>query len=518
MPFTQGHALLIGVGTYANISGWNVPKTATDAQALAEVLKNPTFCGYPESQVTLLTDAQATRQGLLDALEQLATSVGERDTFLFFFSGHGDHDAQRRYYLTTHDTRLEQGRIVPGSALSQGELLPRLRAIKAKRVLLVLNACFSGDLVEPGTLGEAAALGEGETLGSMLTEEEATAMLGSGEGRVIITACREQQRSYVGKGSELTIFAEELVNRLKGRGVPPQKGFISVFDLYTALFNNVQESVQDAERVTPSVFQKYGAQEPELTIIKGVGPFAVALHRGGETLGAEEDDMIEGAAPMLDSVRRASKADAQAAYNFQIQIQNTSTSGGLVGSVGGNVEGGIGNTTTNTAIGQGGIAGNSGSINQTFGDSVQGNNSQDVITASGQGAIGKVEGSVSQQFGDVVHGDRVGGDKVGGDKITVGSISGDSTVAIGRGATSFGRPGISGSQVQLASAFRAIYERHAGDPLAGAIRSVGSAIEREAAKGSAANRTLLQTLVGSLDFAPAAKAEVERVLREVGLL
>jgi hypothetical protein len=531
MAFTQGHALVVGVGTYAKLPRWNVPKTAADARAVAEVLKNPQFCGYPEGQITLLTDDKATRQGMIDALDKLAQTVGEQDTLFFFFSGHGDHDAQKRYYLTTHDTTLEDGKIAPDSALSQGELLPRLRAIKAKRLILVLNACFSGDMVE--TLGEGEALGEGETLGSMLTEDEANALLGSGEGRVIITACRERQRSYVGKGSELTIFAEELVNRLKGRGVTPQKGFISAYDLYTALYNNVLESVQDKERVTPTVYQKYGAQEPELTIIKGVGPFAVALYRGSETLGDQGDDTLEGAAPMMETVRRASRADAFAAYNYQIQIATTTThntasgqgsmagntiggsvtqgfgSGTTIGGIEGGVQGGIGNTTTNTATGPGGVAGNSGTVNNQFGDT---------LNVSGQGAIGRVDGTVNQRWGDVVHGDKVGGDKVGGDKISVGSISGG-TVAVGRNShASSVNYGGGGSNAQVAAAFQRIYNKYTGDPLAVAIRSVVGNIENEAYKGSAASQSLLQTLLSSLDFAPSAQADVRQALREAGVL
>jgi hypothetical protein len=41
MPFTQGHALLIGVGTYQHGPGWNVPITAADAAAVGRILPPP---------------------------------------------------------------------------------------------------------------------------------------------------------------------------------------------------------------------------------------------------------------------------------------------------------------------------------------------------------------------------------------------------------------------------------------------------------------------------------------------
>lgn len=44
MSFSQGHALLIGVGSYAHAPQLTVPITAAAAQALAAVLRDPVFC------------------------------------------------------------------------------------------------------------------------------------------------------------------------------------------------------------------------------------------------------------------------------------------------------------------------------------------------------------------------------------------------------------------------------------------------------------------------------------------
>jgi hypothetical protein len=50
VPFTQGHALLIGVGSYESEPRLSVPITAADAEALAAVLRDPALC--------LLSDAK----------------------------------------------------------------------------------------------------------------------------------------------------------------------------------------------------------------------------------------------------------------------------------------------------------------------------------------------------------------------------------------------------------------------------------------------------------------------------
>jgi tetratricopeptide (TPR) repeat protein len=78
--FRSGHALIIGIGSYQHESGLNVPITAADAQAVATVLRDPQYCGYPETQVSLLSNAGATREGILAALTDLAVRTKPDDT------------------------------------------------------------------------------------------------------------------------------------------------------------------------------------------------------------------------------------------------------------------------------------------------------------------------------------------------------------------------------------------------------------------------------------------------------
>jgi uncharacterized caspase-like protein len=219
MPFSTGHALLIGVGDYQYASGLNVPMTTADAQGVADALRDPQLCGYPDAQVMLLSDAAATREAILGALDQLATSTREGDTVFLFYAGHGMYGADKSYYLTTHDTQLEgvpgSRTVVAGTGVSEQELLTRLKALKASRILLVFNACHSGE-ISP-TLAEEA---DTSMSGANVPDATAAALLATGEGRIIITACRDRQFSFVGSGPR-TIFGQILVDTLRGQGVTP---------------------------------------------------------------------------------------------------------------------------------------------------------------------------------------------------------------------------------------------------------------------------------------------------------
>ena len=327
MPFSQGHALLIGVGTYQHEPTMNVPVTAADAQAVADVLRDPAFCGYPDQQVTPLRNAAASREGILAALDALAASAGESDTVFVFFCGHGEYGDDGDYYLTTYDTRWQSRKVVSGSGVRQEEFIEKLRAIKAKRLLLVVNACHSGEVAP--TLGEV----EAPSTGTPLPAQTAAALLSTGEGRIIITACRENQLSYVGNGT-LTLFTAALVNGLRGSGTSSTRGYLSAFDLYTHVYFTIEEAVR----------QTYGAtQEPELTVLKGVGPFAVSLYRGATTLG-EVDSASR--PPEGTAVREVNPAYAQAMFK---QLRGNTYTANFTGS------GAIAQGNGATAVGAGGV-------------------------------------------------------------------------------------------------------------------------------------------------------------------
>lgn len=272
MPFDHGFALLIGVGTYDDISWANVPITHNDALKVKEVLSDPDRCGYPEDQITLLHDQTATREGVISALKTLKKRTKADDTVFIFYSGHGEYGTDGDYYLTTHDTKLDsEYKVEKGAGISDPVLIDHLRQIPAKRLMLILNACHSG-AVSPSLALDAPK----KSFGSVPAPEKSLdAVLSTGEGRIIITACRPDQKSWVGSGTT-TIFASSLVEGLSGGGyVVNNNGYVSAFSLYEHTFLKVKESANKLGEL----------QEPELSVLKNVGPFPVAIYRGATNLG-----------------------------------------------------------------------------------------------------------------------------------------------------------------------------------------------------------------------------------------
>jgi uncharacterized caspase-like protein len=134
--------------------------------------------------------------------------------------------------LTTHDTRPAQRKVVAGTGISQPEVLDKLRAIPARRLILLINACHAGEL--------SPVLGDS---GQPLPQRAADAVLATGSGRIIMTACRKNRVSYLGPG-QITIVAQALTNGLRGQGLSGRAGYISAFELYTHLYVAVGEAVE----------------------------------------------------------------------------------------------------------------------------------------------------------------------------------------------------------------------------------------------------------------------------------
>jgi internalin A len=324
MRFEQGHALIIGVGSYVDHPEINIPISVTDAQAVQSTLCDPQFCGYPADQITLLHDGQATRDGIRAALRNIIDTTQASDTVTLYYCGHGAHGTDGNYYLTTHDTQVTGSRVKKDTGIQAAELIALLRKIPAKRLLLIFNACHSGELSPTLDLTEPVDAFGDETL----PEKAAAAILGSGEGRILITASRSEQKSWIGSG-KLSLFTQALVDGLRGKGlwINNNAGYISVFSLYEHVYTEVKEAAAKLSRT----------QEPELTVLKNVGPFPVALYKGASSLGTFDSQADP--LPEESAVRTVDpKISQRVLQKYNLHIENSEV--GVIGDHT-HIEGGI---------------------------------------------------------------------------------------------------------------------------------------------------------------------------------
>ena len=383
MVFSQGHALLVGADTYRYASHLNLPFASQDAEAVANLLFDPRYCGYPADQVSVLSGAAATRTNILYSFDQLARRTRPENTVFLFHCGHGGYDSEGEYHLICHDTQIKGEKVVSGTGISQRELLEKAQAIPAQRLLWVFNTCQAGEISSSKSMDQPSG---GKNLQSMLAD----ALLSTGPGRAVLSACREGQLSWARPG-ELSIFTQALVDGLQGKGISPRGGYISLFDLYSILYERVHRKAE--ELGSP-------LQEPELTILRGGASFAVGLYQGAAETGLSPAETMVGP-PQSPAFRQVEPERGRQLYQqITSQVERVEVAGDVTGG-----------DRTEAAETQGFIQHAGGPVTQKFDDRVD----------TGGGAY--IRGSVNVQGGDFVGRDQITHAPSSSQSLTLGDFS-----------------------------------------------------------------------------------------------
>ncbi len=229
--FQNGYAFLIGVGR-------DLPQTVEDVTALQKLLTDPTRSAYPPEQVIVLTEAEATRNNILNKLDEFINKVNQNPdaTVIIHYSGHGARIAQGlnkqttdKYYLIPSDYNSV---LFKSTTITGLEFTNRIEAIKAKKLIVLLDCCHAGGIPKARDL-EGAEI----NLVRSPVPQELLNSLESGSGRVIIASSREDELSY--NGSTYGIFTGCLLEALQGKASVNKDGYARILDILVYLFDQV---------------------------------------------------------------------------------------------------------------------------------------------------------------------------------------------------------------------------------------------------------------------------------------
>lgn len=152
------HALLVGIGAYdSKRTGWEQVHGDNDVALLKPLLQKKGF-----TDVVCLSNEQATKAGIVNALKDLALRCKPGDKVYFHFSGHGqpirddnhDEKAPKKYdesiipYDACRDSRKMSGKYAGENHLVDDELCPLLDAVKRRlgtkgELFVAVDACYS---------------------------------------------------------------------------------------------------------------------------------------------------------------------------------------------------------------------------------------------------------------------------------------------------------------------------------------------------------------------------------------
>ncbi len=269
MPQAERWALLIGIDRYPRLAeSYQLAGCVNDVRALSQVLVERH--GFPAGNVRELLDEAATREGILQALEDLVTRVGEGDAVLVHYSGHGsqvvDLDGDEDDGLDETLFPSDSGRAPdPNRDILDDEIhvwLGRLMA-RTSNVTLIFDCCHSGTITR-----DAIPLGTGRTRGVEPDLRRPAASRGAVDGPaasggpptasaavapVLLTACLANETSHeveLGEGGQSRGVLSCLVGRALTAAAPTTPNatweslFATVAAQVTALYPNQHPQIE----------------------------------------------------------------------------------------------------------------------------------------------------------------------------------------------------------------------------------------------------------------------------------
>jgi len=230
-PTREQWAVIIGVGRYDSAGIPFLKYSVPDADAMYEVLT--AGAGFKKDHVFLLTD-RAERKPTLRNIKYalgtlLARSARKDDTVIVYFAGHGAPEVDPRgierdglaQYLIPSDADPDD---LYSTALPLDELQTIFGRIEAERVVMFLDACYSG---AAGWRTFASKKTRAGSVDDLFLER-----LTRAKGRAIITASRPAEVSIelpeLGHG----IFTYFLTEGLRGAADLNRDGIVSLDELY----------------------------------------------------------------------------------------------------------------------------------------------------------------------------------------------------------------------------------------------------------------------------------------------
>jgi len=141
--YDNSYALIIGIDKYENVQ--NLHYAVKDAESIQDILVN-TF-NFPEDNVRLLINEDATKQSIIEAFSDITIKAEESDRVLIYFAGHGEtmdlSEGGEMGYLLPVDGTTDNLYL---SSIGMDELEKISLISKAKHTLYLVDACY-GEIV-----------------------------------------------------------------------------------------------------------------------------------------------------------------------------------------------------------------------------------------------------------------------------------------------------------------------------------------------------------------------------------
>ncbi len=135
------YIMAIGIDEYRDRT-INLKFAKKDAEGFARLLAERSRRQFSRDHihVDVIANAQASKKGILQRIDELSRAIKPGDTFILFIASHGLL-LENQYYLVTHDY---QGTIDAESLISTNKLLDISKQVRSLQQLFIIDSCHAG--------------------------------------------------------------------------------------------------------------------------------------------------------------------------------------------------------------------------------------------------------------------------------------------------------------------------------------------------------------------------------------
>lgn len=255
-------AVIIGLSKYRDTRVPALRYAGSDAQAFHDWAVSPEGGRHAPARVRLLLDERATAANIKDALFNWLGQALEEDVVTIYFAGHGSPqspDHADNLFLLPYDCQYDN---IPTTGFPMWDIETALkRYIKAKRVVVIADACHSGGVGQSFDIARRA--NRGLKVNPISTAIHSLSEVG--EGVCVISASDENQYSQESQdwGGGHGVFTYFLLRGLKGDADYNRDTSVTLGELTSYLSQEVRRATKNAQ--SPTVAGRY---DPALTIGK----------------------------------------------------------------------------------------------------------------------------------------------------------------------------------------------------------------------------------------------------------
>ncbi len=213
------HALLIAVQEYASPDVGKLDYPVSDARRLMEVLSFR--YNFEKENIKILNNPD--RKTIYKTLQSLRKQLTDQDNLLIFYAGHGMwlDDMKQGFWLP----RDAEGMSDPSDWIPNSSIRDYIKAIQAKHILLVADACFSGGIFKlrevsggPGVSAEKIyelPSRKAMTSGSLKTVPDQSVFV-----EFLIKRLKENNEPYLDSQKLFSRLKEAVINNSKVNQIP----------------------------------------------------------------------------------------------------------------------------------------------------------------------------------------------------------------------------------------------------------------------------------------------------------